>query len=768
MKRLDVSHIITALVAAVMNRSILLMMNPFGIAYFAGAYMYKPGRWLTALLSVIGMATVMPPGILIKYVGVLLGIVIITRLLELRKKIITPFRMAVICGTLICIAGFAYSAGLNGLDRINMWQMLLISSLEGIVAFCMVFVFNYAIRIFLFHKNENALANEEQISLGITLALCVYAFRTQLMQTYSVLQTIILFVVLYIGYCYGAGGGAIAGACIGSVMAYQQSDVSLPGYMAMLGILAGAFREKGRIVQAIAYMGGVILVGYLGVPYFLEPYALEGLLAASIVFALLPAGFMSRQSGSQGEGLTGEKESIEKMMRRRLKDFSDSFKKLAGTFNAGVLPRSLLSSDELDEVFDELTRNVCGSCSRCSYCWEKEYADTANAASNILDYFSKNGEMERSQLPMSFKRRCINVDRFLSETSRIMEVAKLNLNWQNRMMESRLAIAGQLGEVAEIIEDFSEGLEEDQVVDRPEVALLRQKLANSKVAVKSLTVVQKPNHRQSIYMVARMKRGRCMTSKEICEVIGEVFGREFVLAKGCRMVISKEFGTYEFVEDIQLRTMQGVAKAVKTREDVSGDSFTFMPLEGGQMIMSLSDGMGSGRLASEDSEYIIELLEQLLDTGFSKQSAVRLINSMMFLKSDRQAFSTIDMSILDLYSGMCEFIKVGASTTFIRHKNGVEAIRSYSLPMGAFTQVDYEGTSRQVEDGDMIIMVTDGIINHLEGENKDEVLGEFIGQLDTTASPQDTANAILEYTMEKCSYNISDDMTVLTCGVYKS
>ena len=46
-------------------------------------------------------------------------------------------------------------------------------------------------------------------------------------------------------------------------------------------------------------------------------------------------------------------------------------------------------------------------------------------------------------------------------------------------------------------------------------------------------------------------------------------------------------------------------------------------------------------------------------------------------------------------------------------------------------------------------------------------MGEFIGQLDTTASPQDTANAILD-TMEKCSSNISDDMTVLTCGVYKS
>lgn len=258
-----------------------------------------------------------------------------------------------------------------------------------------------------------------------------------------------------------------------------------------------------------------------------------------------------------------------------------------------------------------------------------------------------------------------------------------------------------------------------------------------------------------------------MTTKEICGVIKEVFGKEFILAKGCRMVISKEFNTYEFVEDIHLKTVQGIASAVKSQEDVSGDSYTFLALPGGQMIMSLSDGMGSGKLASEDSGYIIELLEQLLDTGFGKQSAVRLINSLMFLKSEQKAFSTIDMSILDMYSGICEFIKVGASTTYIKHKSGVEAIRSESLPVGAFTQVDYEGAVRQMEDGDMIIMITDGIINHLEGENKEEILGDYIGQLDI-ASPQETANAILKYAMAGSKYVINDDMTVLTCGVYKS
>ena len=38
MKKLDFAGVLAALVAAVMNRAVLLMMNPFGIAYFVSAY----------------------------------------------------------------------------------------------------------------------------------------------------------------------------------------------------------------------------------------------------------------------------------------------------------------------------------------------------------------------------------------------------------------------------------------------------------------------------------------------------------------------------------------------------------------------------------------------------------------------------------------------------------------------------------------------------------------------------------------------------------
>ena len=119
MRKLDFRNVVIAVVGAVINRSVLLMMNPFGIAYFACAYMYKPGRLLVAAASAVGMATAMPPGILLKYIGVILGIAAAVKVLEMRKKALTPLKMALICGIFITIAGFAYSVGLNGLERAN-------------------------------------------------------------------------------------------------------------------------------------------------------------------------------------------------------------------------------------------------------------------------------------------------------------------------------------------------------------------------------------------------------------------------------------------------------------------------------------------------------------------------------------------------------------------------------------------------------------------------------------------------------------------------
>ena len=110
----------------------------------------------------------------------------------------------------------------------------------------------------------------------------------------------------------------------------------------------------------------------------------------------------------------------------------------------------------------------------------------------------------------------------------------------------------------------------------------------------------------------------------------------------------------------------------------------------------MSDGMGSGIDAAKESGMVVELLEQFLESGFSDETAAKLVNSALVLKRKDDMFSTVDLCTIDLYTGMCRFLKAGAATTFIKRDQWVEAISSTSMALGMVDQVDFETASRKL------------------------------------------------------------------------
>lgn len=104
---------------------------------------------------------------------------------------------------------------------------------------------------------------------------------------------------------------------------------------------------------------------------------------------------------------------------------------------------------------------------------------------------------------------------------------------------------------------------------------------------------------------------------------------------------------------------------MKEGEQLSGDNFSFLPLDNGKFVMSLSDGMGCGVQACRESEMVIDLLEKFLEAGFHPETAIRMMNSAMVTHGENNLFSTVDVMQADLDTGQCEFYKIGASATFI-------------------------------------------------------------------------------------------------------
>lgn len=763
MKEWNMRKFFVQMMGVFMARAVFAGINPIAMGYFAAIYIESKGRFVAVLAIVLGMATALPAVVTVKYGIIMIVVAVITALIEIKVKHLPVEVLGGLTGGVTAAISIA-----NGLLSINSKQQILLGIAEGVAIFALSIVFRKGMEPLIHDSKGQALDNEQIISIAIILATAVYGIPNLELEQFSLTLTVALFSVLLIGYKYGAGYGALAGAACGIIMAIKSGQMNQVGLMCMLGIIAGTFRELGRFVTIAMYSAGVLLLTNLFQNFQLDMSGLGALASSIVLFLLLPKSIIYKVN----VGIEGEqedvfvKQSIQNITKGKLKEFSDSFQNLSNTFNSISEKKSELNKIDRSEMFNKLSEKLCKDCTNCSLCWNNYFYQTYQDAYQIIELVEQNGTIAVSEVPSEFANHCICLEKFLSEANQALELAKVNLSWYNRMAESREAIAGQFGEVANILEDFSTNLY--NTVETPEDRKKRMiyDLKANHIHVKRIAIFEKKNGKQEIYMTARTERGRCITIKEAGTIISDAFGKRMRPSDGCKNVMTKDYDTFVFVEDANYKVYTGMTRMTKEGGRVSGDNYSFIYPDPGTLVMTLSDGMGTGETACEESESVVELLEQFIEAGFRKESAVKLINSILVLKSEEQAFSTIDMSVLNLYTGECEFIKIGASTTFIKRDSWVEVINSNTLPVGVLNQVDYEAVTRTLHDGDFIIMVTDGVVDCIPGEEKEKFLQEFILDLRMN-NPKEIANAVLNQALELNQWVPKDDMTVLAAGFWE-
>lgn len=474
--------------------------------------------------------------------------------------------------------------------------------------------------------------------------------------------------------------------------------------------------------------------------------------------------FKSR--GSDGDSESYVKEELQNTAKKRLEGMSGSFNRLALSFDQLTVPKSTLDGEDMNLVFEGISSHLCGNCNKCRMCWEKHFNESYAATCDLLEHAREHGVVTMEDLPEQFIRHCIHSEEFIQETNRNLTLAKMKLSWHNRLAESREAVAGQLEEVAKIVKDFSVNLCSAGEIVELQKRKINAKLRNHHVKIQRVMMFERENRGMELHLRARCKDGRCITTKEAAMLIGLALNKKFVPREDSRNVIGKEYADYVFCEDANFKVLTGVARASKVRGELSGDNFSFLYPDSSDVVMMLSDGMGTGEEAYKESEMVIELLEEFLEAGFREEPAVKLINSVLVLKSEHTMFSTVDLCVINLCAGTCEFVKVGAATTFIKRQDWVETISSTTMPAGMLNRVEFERKCKKLYDGDFVIMVSDGVLDCIEEEEKEAFLQRVIMEI-TQQNPQEIANAILTAALKQHGYEPVDDMTVLVSGIWK-
>ncbi len=304
-----------------------------------------------------------------------------------------------------------------------------------------------------------------------------------------------------------------------------------------------------------------------------------------------------------------------------------------------------------------------------------------------------------------------------------------------------------------VITMFSVAEEGDKFSEKYIPVRLRRYCPRQREVVKAIGSM-KEIYRLNCYWQDRLHESRSLVSEQL-EGISSVMhdlAQELKLKAG-------EIKEQPFNGSIRFSIEIGVAQVAKDGQNITGDSYTVMPLKDGKQAVILSDGMGSGKEARSASLSTVRLMEHLLGIGFRQEIVINTINTLLRLGYPTERFATLDMAMFNLQSAEVELFKLGAPPSFLKNGKAVEVIGSASLPIGILEDITPEKVSFKISNGGLVVMITDGLLDSRQ-ESEDDWLVNALEEIHHD-HPQIIADRLIEEACYRWPRGVQDDLTVL-------
>jgi len=737
-------------------------MNPFLIAFSSNFIGRERKIYMLAIPMAVGVITRFEGLLLLKNLSALLLIILGHMLLSLAQIRPKNMTIRVIAGFAAAFSGVLFALLLGG------EPYLMFMAIGGaIFAVTLTVLMKESTALLSGKHKQNVIDNEGAISLMIVLGASVAGAADIYIGNFALKYIICALIILLGSKRGGAPIGAVCGVSLGVILTLTGAvDPVIIGVMSVGGITAGFARAGGKKAVIAGFLAGAILSALYFDMRLIDTYLLFSFGGAIALFIIIPDNFSMKIGQVTVDAALEEANQAKALVEQRLSDMATSFKNMGRTLEGKAERRQDLSQSELSRIVDDTLARACSECPHKGDCWGENFYQTYQMSLRVLE----DCEAGREHDLTAYNGLCEHIGYFSGWLSRQYDIYKLNLNWQNQMAESRRLISQQLWGVSEVIDELLLEIRQKETIKNEFSLKITTAFAKKNIEVSNVIILENAHGKFGV----SLERKSCLSDlrcfREAASIISSCLGRRMTVSKKhCSEGVSaRQECRLSFIEEPRFRVHSGAAYAKKDGSAYSGDCHSVMEIRGSQIILALSDGMGSGKKARAESEAAMGLLEDFLEAGFSRELALRLINSVLVLKDGSEHSSTMDICSIDLHTGAAQFVKVGAAATFIKRGSSVAQITSESLPMGILTEIDVEVCNKDIRGGDIIVMVTDGVCDSGSEESVNGLERNWItralSEIDSK-NPQDIADYLVGVALKRSDDVIKDDMTVLCARV---
>ncbi len=560
------------------------------------------------------------------------------------------------------------------------------------------------------------------------------------------------------------------------------------------GLIAGLLNKLGRIGVIVGFILGNVILAYVTNGNTSEIIIFQEILIASLGLLAIP-----KNIEINIEDLMGNTKMLPETTERNLEENKDTIYKLnsisdtifdmAESYSeaaATILDEKELKEQEknnIDIFLEELQKNIEQLEDNMLY--DEIYYPTEEIITDIFEHLLKNDVITEKELIKILEKNNNYIVGFDNTKSKANEdinkivkainysyrVSKINFIWKKKFDESKKNISEQLKGVSEVISKMAEDISKEEDEFATEKKEIFKLLEQKEIEVKNIEIKKKSSGRYLVDVytdTCNNTDGTECDIKKINKIINKVLKQDLTIQnQECGLRLERDICKFTYISDDKYYIQIGTAKSTKCGSPVSGDSSLQIKLQDGKYLLALSDGMGSGPEAMKSSKIATKMLERLLTAGFEKDVSLKLINSTLSANSKDDMYATLDIEILDLYNGNMEFIKNGACPTYIKRGRNVQLLKSVSLPTGILNELDLVVYDYDLQDGDILVMCTDGVIDsNKEYLNKQLWLRYLIEDLETDDA-QKIADIIIKEAIDNDFGKQKDDMSVIVAKISK-
>ena len=555
------------------------------------------------------------------------------------------------------------------------------------------------------------------------------------------------FFTLAVSGMLGSGAGICAGLLCGLPLALSGHNAVLMLCFSLSGMISGLFKQKKRGICALFFLMAMPVAQYVCMRCIGLSLLLSSILGG-LIYVFIPRRALDLLCQKLW-CLMNRSLYDSAYLQAELNRLSTSIARLSE-----ALPEIETPQLNIKDEAERIAASLCVGCNQMTKCFHDEYEKTID----LLQRLASSGGYEtvyHKVIQEGFLScpRAENIPQLIEEmqarTDREQQQAISAKNEREMLKTHLCAISEQVERIKKRVQgaSWSHGGMEGQVEDILYMLRLPARVLWA----------QRLDGQISIALTTDTPLFIKPPSDQLLRMLENRFGVPLYISasNGQKIMISQ-------MPPVKL--LSGFASITSSQSGGSdqsapenGDAFLLREVTNGHLIIALSDGMGHGAQARRESKKTLEMLALCLSAGYSRDQAMKVVNGMMLSAAYDERYATVDLCMLDCWSGELTMNKLGACPSLLIQGRHIQKIEGDTLPLGILDHVIPMEHSFHMGNGDLLLLMTDGITDAFGG---DDALNNVIYRV-LNEPAQIIADTLLQEALTIVDHRPKDDMSVL-------